>query len=59
MKDENDDFDICVLLADGKIVVINQRDNEDPDSEDFSIDTSIDFQCDGNLLKFSQDRDDN
>jgi len=53
MKDENDNFDICVLLSDGKIIVINQRGNEDPDSEDFSIDTSIEFQCQGNLLKFS------
>jgi hypothetical protein len=43
MKDENDDFDICVLLTDGKIIFINQRENEDLDSEDFSIDTNIDF----------------
>eukprot|EP00347_Sterkiella_histriomuscorum_P017370 403349643 len=57
--DDNEEFDVCVLLTDGRIKFINKRGNEDPDSEEYSLDTELELQCKGNLLTFDQDRDDN
>jgi hypothetical protein len=38
---------------------INQRNNDGPDSEEFSLDESIEFQLEGTIKNFDLDRDDN
>ena len=50
--DENEEFDVCVLLTDGRIKFINKRANEDPDSEEYNLDTDLELQCKGSLLTF-------
>jgi hypothetical protein len=42
-KDEHDEFDLYVLLKDGTIHVINQRNNKNPDVDEFTIDETCGF----------------
>jgi hypothetical protein len=58
-KDENDEYDLCVLLSDGTIKVINERNKEDPETEDLTLDTSIEFKLEGKLLAQDMDKEGN
>lgn len=55
--DENDDFDICVLLHGGKMKVFNQRSDEE--GEDYAEDDELDFDVDGKIVAFNVDKDEN
>ena len=48
---DDDEFDICVLLKEGKIKFINQRNNEGG-SEDYTLDESIEFTIEGKVLAY-------
>ncbi len=58
-KDEVGEFDLCVMLSDGTLKFINQRANEDPDSDEFNIDPDLEFKLEGKITTFNQDREDN
>ena len=58
-KDEFEEFDLYVLLKDGTIHVINQRNNKNPDVDEFTIDETCGFQLEGKIGTIKQDREDN
>lgn len=65
-----EEFDVCVLLENGKIKFINQRPadyhpgedhhhHEDYIEEDYHEEPSLEKDVEGKILQFDQDRDDN
>ena len=59
LLDENEEFEVLVLLNDGRIKFINRRGNDDPESEEYSLDTELELQCKGKLVTYDSDRDEN